>query len=188
MGAQPTLSAQPTDALLMREVQSGSQVALGKLYGRLAPPAYRTAMSVCHERACAEDAVQDAFVSLWVSRRSYHTERGTVAHWVMSIVRHRAIYLARHRSVVRVSAEITPLQTQAVVEDVPSALDARADSQRLRLLLARLPPAQRQVIELAFFDGLTHAQIAHRLNLPAGTVKGRMRLGFRKLRSEFDGQ
>jgi RNA polymerase sigma-70 factor, ECF subfamily len=179
------ISAQASDGLLMREVQSGSQVALGRLYDRLAPSAYRTAMSVCHERFCAEDAVQDAFVSMWVSRSSYHAERGTVVHWVMSIVRHRASYLARHGSVMpELDVETTP-RTPAVVEDVPSALDARADSEHLRLLLAKLPRAQRQVIELAFFDGLTHAEIADRLHLPPGTVKGRMRLGFRKLRSEF---
>ena len=155
-------SAPPTDALLMREVQSGSRVALGKLYERLAPSAYRTAMSVCHERSCAEDAVQDTFVSMWVSRRSYHSERGTVEHWAMSIVRHRASYLTRHESIIGVlSAGTTPPQAQAAVDDVPSALDARADAERLKLLVAGLPRAQQQVIELAFFEGLTHAEIAH---------------------------
>jgi RNA polymerase sigma-70 factor, ECF subfamily len=183
------ISAQASDGALMREVQSGSRVALGKLYERLAPSAYRTAMSVCHERSCAEDAVQDAFVSMWVSRWSYHSERGTVVHWAMSIVRHRARYLARRGSIIRGPiAGTLPLPARAVVEDVPSALDARADAKRLKLLLARLPHEQQQVIELAFFDGLTHAEIADRLDLPPGTVKGRMRLGFRKLRAEFDVQ
>jgi RNA polymerase sigma-70 factor, ECF subfamily len=181
------VSARPSEALLMREVQSGSRTALGELYGRLAPSAYRTAMSVCHERSCAEDAVQDAFVSMWVSRCSYHAERGTVVHWAMSIVRHRASYLAQHGSMIRgAGAGTTPPPARAVVEDVPSALDARAEAERLRQLLARLPRAQRQVIELAFFASLTHAEIADRLDLPPGTVKGRMRLGLRKLRSEFD--
>ena len=83
----------------MQDVQAGSRVALGELYDRLRPRAYRTAMSVCHDHDCAQDAVQDAFVSIWVSRETYRAARGTVVHWALSIVRHRAIYLARRRSV-----------------------------------------------------------------------------------------
>ena len=69
---------------------------------------------------------------------------------------------------------------------MPSEFDARAEARQLMLLLARLPPAQREVIRLAFFDGLTHREVARRLALPPGTVKGRMRLGLRKLRSELE--
>ena len=92
------VSAEPTDAALMQEVQHGSRVALGELYGRFASRAYRTALSTCHDRDCAEDAVQDAFVSMWSSRASYRPERGPVLGWAMSIVHHRAIYLGRRQS------------------------------------------------------------------------------------------
>lgn len=181
------ISAEPTDAALMQEVQHGSRIALGKLYGRFARRAYRTAVATCHDRDCAEDAVQDAFVSMWSSRASYRPDRGPVVTWAMSIVRHRAIYLARRRSFGLAPDERTTwLETQPAGDDVPSDVESRAEAAQLEQLLLRLPAAQREVIRLAFFDGMTHRQIALRLSLPPGTVKGRMRLGLTKLRSGLE--
>lgn len=180
------VSAKPTDAALMQELQAGGRCALGELYVRFSSRAYRTAFSVCHDRDCAQDAVQDAFVSIWSSRMTYQPARGPVARWAMTIVRHRAIYLARRQSATAALHEgQTWVEGQPAQDDVPSEFDARAEADHLTLLLARLPPAQREVIRLAFFDGLTHKEIARRLALPPGTVKGRMRLGLRKLRSEL---
>jgi RNA polymerase sigma-70 factor (ECF subfamily) len=175
-----------TDAMLMREVQSGEHRALGKLYDRFASRAYRTAFSVCHDRDCAQEAVQDAFVSMWSSRMTYKPARGSVERWAMSIVRHRAVYLARRRSIAA-GRDDGParLDQQFARDDVPTDFAARAETARLAELLTRLPPAQREVIRLGFFDGLTHEAIAHQLALPPGTVKGRMRLGLTKLRSEL---
>ena len=176
-----------TDAVLMRDVQAGERRALGELYGRFAVRAFRTALSVCHDRECAEDAVQDAFVSMWSSRSTYQPTRGPVVGWAMTIVRHRAIYLARRRALAAVREEgASSLERQPAGDDVCGELDARLERERLAQLLTRLPPAQREVIQLGFFDGLTHEQIARRLALPPGTVKGRMRLGLRKLRYELD--
>jgi RNA polymerase sigma-70 factor, ECF subfamily len=175
------------DAALMREVQAGSRLALAELYGRFASRAYRTALIVCHERECARDAVQDAFVSVWSSRATYKPTRGPVEQWVMAIVRHRASYLARRRSVAVTRNEGSArLDEQPSRDDVPADLEARGDAERLTRLLAGLPPAQREVIRLGFFQGLTHRQIARRLALPPGTVKGRMRLGLSKLRAGLD--
>ena len=172
--------------MLMREVQAGRSSALGELYGRFAARAFRTALSVCHDRECAQDAVQDAFVSMWSSRSTYQPMRGSVVGWAMTIVRHRAIYLARRRALAATREEGSlRLERQPARDDVAGELDARDERERLTQLLAHLPPAQREVIELGFFDGLTHEQIAGRLALPAGTVKGRMRLGLRKLRREL---
>lgn len=179
------ISAEPTDAALMKDVQGGSRVALGRLYGRFAPRAYRTAMSVCHDRDCAEDAVQDAFVAIWASRATYRGDRGAVERWAMSIVRHRAIYLARRRVGDGLS-EAKRLEQQTARDDVPSDFAARAEAEQLARLLARLPHTQQQVIRLGFFNGLTHEEIARRLDLPPGTVKGRMRLGLIKLRDGLD--
>jgi len=181
------VSAEPTDAALMQEVQHGSHIALGKLYGRFARRAYRTAVATCHDRDCAEDAVQDAFVSIWSSRASYRPDRGPVVTWAMSIVRHRAIYLARRRSYGPAPDErSTWLEAQPACDDVPSEVESRAEAAKLEQLMRRLPATQREVIRLAFFDGMTHRQIALRLSLPPGTVKGRMRLGLTKLRSGFE--
>ena len=161
------VSDQQTDAALMREVQAGGRAALEELYVRFAPPAYRTAMSVCRDHECAQDAVQDAFVAIWRSRASYRFERGPVVHWAMSIVRHRAIYLARRRSVRRGLDEgTTRLEAQAAEDDVPSDVESREDAEQLKLQLARLPRTQQHVIQLAFFNDLTHREIARRLGLP----------------------
>jgi RNA polymerase sigma-70 factor (ECF subfamily) len=176
-----------TDAVLMREVQAGERHALGELYDRFAVRAFRTALSVCHDRECAQDAVQDAFVSMWSSRSTYQPTRGSVVGWAMTIVRHRAIYLARRRTLAATRQEDSVrLERQPAHDDVAGEIDARCERERLTQLLARLPPAQREVIQLGFFEGLTHEQIARRLALPPGTVKGRMRLGLRKLRYELD--
>jgi RNA polymerase sigma-70 factor (ECF subfamily) len=180
------ISAKPTDAALMQEVQAGQHFALGELYDRFSSRAYRTAFSVCHDRDCAQDAVQDAFVSMWSSRMTYQPTRGPVVRWAMTIVRHRAIYLARRQSrTVGLDEGKARIEEQPAQDDVPTEFEARAEVRRLTLLLARLPLAQREVIRLAFFDGLTHREIARRLALPPGTVKGRMRLGLSKLRSEL---
>jgi RNA polymerase sigma-70 factor, ECF subfamily len=176
-----------TDAALMVEIQAGEHLALGALYDRFAERAFQTALSVCHDRDCAHDAVQDAFVSMWSSRATYQPTRGSVVGWTMSIVRHRAIYLHRLRSLTA-GREQGPgrLEDQPAPDDVPSDFAAHAKTKELAALLARLPPAQRQVIQLGFYDGLTHHEIARQLTLPPGTVKGRMRLGLTKLRSELD--
>jgi RNA polymerase sigma-70 factor (ECF subfamily) len=105
----------------------------------------------------------------------------------MSIVRHRAIHLVRLRSVAaRREAGAGGLELQVAPDDVPSDFAVRAETEQLTKMLARLPQAQREVIKLGFFNGLTHQEIAQRLALPPGTVKGRMRLGLTKLRSGLD--
>jgi RNA polymerase sigma-70 factor (ECF subfamily) len=181
------MSLRLTDAVLMREVQAGERLALGVLYDRFAQRAYRTALSVCHDRECAQDAVQDAFVSMWSSRSTYQPARGSVVGWAMTIVRHRAIYLARRRAAAAAREEgSSRLERQPARDDVVGELAARLEREQLTQLLTALPPAQREVIQLGFFDGLTHDQIARRLELPPGTVKGRMRLGLTKLRGELD--
>jgi RNA polymerase sigma-70 factor (ECF subfamily) len=177
----------PTDARLMQEVQGGQRLALGELYARFASRAYGTAFSVCHDRDCAQEAVQDAFVSMWSSRATYEPKRGSVLTWAMGIVRHRAIYLARRRSIAALRREGSEqLEQLPARDDVAGDFLARADAVELEGLLARLPAAQREVIRLGFFDGLTHEQISRRLALPPGTVKGRMRLGLTKLRAGLE--
>lgn len=177
-----------TDEALMLEVQTGGRVALGELYDRLADRAYRTAFAVCHDRDCAQDAVQDAFVAMWSSKATYEPARGPVAAWAMSIVRHRAIYLSRRRALAMRLAEETELEHRSAVEDVLSDVHTRDALARVMEVLSKLPSAQQEVIRLGFFDGFSHGEIARRLALPPGTVKGRMRLGLTKLRLELDAE
>ena len=176
-----------TDAALMQEVQAGKRSALEELYSRFASRAYRAALFVCHDQDCAQDAVQDAFISLWSSGATYQPARGPVERWVMAIVRHRAIYLARRQSrSVLLNGGTQRLEAEPAPDDVPADFAARAEAQELLELLVRLPPTQGEVIRLGFFEGLTHREIALQLALPPGTVKGRMRLGLNKLRHELD--
>jgi RNA polymerase sigma-70 factor (ECF subfamily) len=173
--------------MLMEAVQAGERRALGELYERFASRAYRTALSVCHDRDSAQDAVQDAFVSMWSARATYRPALGSVAGWAMSIVRYRAVYLAQRRTLAAGRDERADLlEAQAARDDVPVDFAERSDAEQLEEFLKQLPRAQREVIRLGFFEGLTHVQIARRLALPPGTVKGRMRLGLTKLRSELD--
>ena len=132
----------------------------------------------------AEDIVQEAFLSIWRSRLRYRRERGSVRTWVLGIVHHRGIDALRRNLVHdrrRVSAEgIEERQEAPERTDVEAA--RRDEARSVRRALDKLPDGQGQVIELAYFGGFTHTQIAEMLGMPVGTVKGRMRLGLEKLR------
>jgi RNA polymerase sigma-70 factor (ECF subfamily) len=177
-------SVAATDAELMRRAQSGERAAFGDLYGRLSARAYRVAAAVCHDDASAQEAVQDAFAAMWSARATYQPARGDVAGWAMAVVRNRAIRVSRRRA-AEAGRTAGDTRERAAPDDVEAEAAARADARDLRKLLHRLPTAQREVIALGFYGGFTHEEIAERLSLPPGTVKGRMRLGLRKLRDDI---
>jgi len=183
----PSPPPELSDAVLMAEVQAGERVALGQLYERFWTRAYRIAFAVCRDRDCAEDAVHDAFVSMWSSRATYQPLRGPVLGWAMSIVRHRAIYLTRRHAVLAAHNDgPARLEEQLAKDDLPADFVINAETEELAALLKMLPAAQQEVIRLGFFEELTHQEIALRLALPPGTVKGRIRLGLNKLRTELE--
>ena len=171
------------DGDLMRQVVQGDGPALAELYDRYCDSAMRIAGSVCRDRTRAEDAVQDAFISVWRGAASYRPERGGVSTWLLQIARNRAIdaarrdYLHDRRRTVADDLTGTPAPDDVVAETC-----SRADATQVVALLADLPPRQREVLTLAYFDELTHQEIAMRLGIPAGTVKGRIRAGLRALR------
>lgn len=143
-------------------------------------------MYVCRDHGRAEDAVQEAFISLWHSRASYRPDRGPVAAWLLTLVRHRAIDLARRndKHAARRASEdrLDAHPATDDPDDVAATVARRADAGHLQALLSQLPAPQREVIQLAIYSQLTHSEIAEHLDVPAGTVKGRMRLGLEKLR------
>jgi RNA polymerase sigma-70 factor, ECF subfamily len=141
-------------------------------------------------RAVAEDVVQEAFLSIWRSRLRYESERGSVRSWVLGIVHHRTIDMLRRNLVHdrrRTDAEgIEERQESPERTDVEVA--RREEARSVRAALDTLPDQQTKVIELAYFGGFTHTQIAEMLEEPVGTIKGRMRLGLEKLRRQLSGE
>jgi RNA polymerase sigma-70 factor (ECF subfamily) len=170
------------DDQLMVRVQHGEASAFEELYDRHARAAMRVARHVRSD--LGEEAVQEGFVSVWRSRDTYDSAQGSVRGWILAIVRRRALDLVRfetHRAATTSAWRLDLKPGPGVLEhDIIAAEDAR----RLREMIGDLPPLQREVIVLAYFAGLTHTEIAARLRLPAGTVKGRMRLGMTKLRHD----
>lgn len=168
----------------MQLVRDGDARAFEVIFDRHAGAAFSLAYRMCGRRAVAEDVVQETFLSLWRSGARYDRARGSVRSWVLSVVRNRAIDAFR-RTAVRDSRDVADqgvAQLLAAPELTEKEVERRDDARLVRGALGNLPADQRQVIELAYFGGFTHTQIAEMLDLPAGTVKGRMRLGLAKLR------
>jgi RNA polymerase sigma-70 factor (ECF subfamily) len=172
------------DEDLMQLVRDGEVRAFDVIFDRHSGAAFSLAYRMCGRRAMAEDVVQEAFVSLWRSGARYDRARGSVRSWVLSAVHNRAIDAFRRES-LRGARDV---RDDAIAERVESderverEVERRDDAREVRSALVGLPDDQRQVIELAYFGGFTHTEIADMLELPAGTVKGRMRLGLAKLR------
>jgi RNA polymerase sigma-70 factor, ECF subfamily len=172
------------DEDLMPLVNDGDAKAFEVVFDRHADAAFSLAYRMCGRQSMAEDVVQEAFVSLWRSGARYDRTRGSVRTWILGVVHNRAIDLFR-REVVRAGRDVNAddaVERMPAPEDVALDAERRQDALQVRSALQELPADQRQVIELAYFGGFSHTQIAEMLELPAGTVKGRMRLGLTKLR------
>ena len=175
------------DEELISLVVDGDTRAFASLYDRHSRAAYSLAYRLTNGRQAAEDLAQEAFIKAWRSAGSYRVGRGSVRTWILSIVRNRTIDQFR--------ADATRRRTQEKVEtEAPRSLpnEAFAETWRnfkrdlVRQALEELPYEQREVLALKHFSELTHAEIAERLCLPLGTVKGRMRLGLEKLRKNSE--
>jgi RNA polymerase sigma-70 factor, ECF subfamily len=175
------------DDRLMAEVKDGNVAAFEALYRRYRARAHRVAWSICHDEGRAEEAVQEAFVSIWRRRATRVPRPGTVPAWLLTAVRYRAIDLRRRdRRHTQRRAREAALEARPAPVNVPEQVVTHERSGHLLELLAKLPAPQREVIALAYFHGLSHSEIAAALGLPHGTVKGRMRLGLDKLRKAGD--
>jgi RNA polymerase sigma-70 factor (ECF subfamily) len=172
------------DDELIAAIAGGDHAALLMLYDRYGRMAYGLAYRILGDPGTAEEAVQDAFLRVWRRAATFDPERarGAVRAWLLTIVHHCAIDLVRRRaSAPRVVAGLDEIAERQAVPDAWSDVSGRLDQERVRTAVATLPGEQRRAIELAFFDGLTHREIAERDGLPLGTVKGRLRLGLRRL-------
>jgi RNA polymerase sigma-70 factor, ECF subfamily len=178
------------DEELMPRIGEKDPDAFEVFYDRHGGVAYSLAYRIVGERGAAEDVVQEAFISIWRSGARYDRARGSVRSWMLGIVRNRAIDFLRSKAG---RAPKLDFDDDAVLEHRPSAelTDAEAlrreTTHELRGALGELPGEQSKVIELAYFGGFSHSEIATMLEVPLGTVKGRMRLGLEKIRGELAG-
>jgi RNA polymerase sigma factor (sigma-70 family) len=192
--AEPTPLVRPdaeseevSEAELMRQVAVGEIGGLETLYDRYHAMAYALALRITTETGLAEDVVQDSFLGVWRNAGRYAEDKGSVRGWLMAIVRHRAIDAMRRRRAGFALGEETDdiLPAALTLPDIWPEVAGRLDAQQVRRALTDLPPAQREVIELAYFDGLTQREISDRTHAPLGTVKSRMRLGLVSLRGQL---
>ncbi len=168
----------------MALVQGGDADAFEVVYDRHCNAAFSLAYRMCGRRASAEDVLQEAFLALWRSGARYDRTRGSVRNWILRIVHNRAVDALR-RGVVRDSHllhEEGAVERVAGSEDTEERALDREQAHEVRGALRGLPKEQSRVIELGYFGGFTHTEIASMLQMPVGTVKGRMRLGLAKLR------
>jgi RNA polymerase sigma-70 factor (ECF subfamily) len=173
----------------MRLVALGDHEAFIVVYDRHARAALGAAMGMTRSREAAEEIVQEAFVSLWRRAGSYNAARGSLRTFVLAVVRYRAIDALRSQSTrsQRQASDEGLEKTHEAFERTEVEATRREEAATLRAALAKLPQAQSRAIELAFFAGLSHREVAAHLGMPIGTVKGRIRSGIEKLRGELRG-
>lgn len=173
----------PSDQELMRRVRRQDQAALATLYQQYGTQVYSLAYRVVRHTHLAEEVAQDTFLKVWRLADQWDSGKGQLSSWILTIARNTAIDRLR-------SEQRQPTSGSAPLEYIPDVVSSiglphdagRMNSQLLLDLMRQLPPDQAEAIELAFFQGLTHSQLAERLGLPLGTVKTRVRLGLQKLR------
>jgi len=186
-------SQQEIDRDTLARVASGDQTAFATLYDRLSGPLYSLAVRMLGDAAEAQDALQDVFLQIWRRAANYDAQQSSVFSWATLMTRSRVIDRLRARGRrLRVVAASTDdenhLQAIADASAAPSGADTvegNDEAVRVRSIVNKLPAEQRQAIELAFFNDLTHHEIAAQLNEPLGTIKARIRRGLLKLRGQI---
>jgi len=168
----------------MHHVRKADPLAFEVMFDRHSSAAFSLAYRMCGRRTLAEDVVQEAFLSLWRRGGRFDGTRGSVRSWLLGAVRNKAIDSFRHES-AKAGRDVNDEEAIGAMparEETEREVERRDDARHVHGALAQLPGEQRRVIDLAYFGGYTTREIADMLDLPAGTVKGRMRLGLVKLR------
>ncbi|MFN8537201.1 MAG: sigma-70 family RNA polymerase sigma factor [Thermomicrobiales bacterium] len=176
-----------SDDALLDAIRRRDEEMIAALYDRYGRLAFGLAYRVVGERNAAEDVVQEAFLSIWRRAASFETTRGSVRTWVLSIVHHRAIDRLRGTAGrTRQDAPIDDFERVLAIDDPWREVSQVIQRESLQKAIATLPDAQRQAVELAF-DGYTQREIATGMDVPVGTVKGRLRLAMQRLRTLLAG-
>lgn len=183
-----TVRTTTDDQHALERMKRGEEGALAELYDRHGRFVYALALRIVRDRGDAEDITQDVFVQAWKQSDRFDAGRGHVVAWLLNIARARAIDLLRRRR-----SRPQPAEHDASEEatDLEPGQDVQLDWSRraaaVQQAMASLPVLQRMAVELAFFEGLTHAEIAEQLEVPLGTIKTRVRQGLLKLRDSLAG-
>ncbi|MFP2956621.1 sigma-70 family RNA polymerase sigma factor [Myxococcus sp. 1LA] len=187
--AVPRASDPASDRALLRQVALGGVQAMRDVYARCGGRSFAIALRLLQTRADAEEVLQEAFLEVWRRAREFDPDRGGLDAWVTTIVRTRAIDRLRAQGTVARVVEGASHQGPPV-SAMPPAPDEAASQEEARgqvqAALARLPPEQREVVELAYFEGLSQREISERTGDPLGTVKTRARLALEKLGALLD--
>jgi RNA polymerase sigma-70 factor, ECF subfamily len=180
-------AAQRSDAALLAQAHAGDAAAFAVVYDRHASAAYSLAYRMVRTRSTAQDVVQESFLALWRTD-TYRADKGSLRSFVLGIVRNRAIDVLRkdRRRSTEERTDEAALASLPAGDRTDAEVEQREAQRLLRAALAALPEPQQQALELAFFEGLTHAEIALRLDAPVGTIKSRVRLGLQRLREQSD--
>ena len=169
-----------SDEALLALVSRGDEAALGELYDRYGRVAYGLALRILRDRSLAEDAVQEAFLAVWRSAGTFLAEHGKPSTWILTLVHRRAVDLVRREE--RRRADPIDELAHPTGEATDEEAWLRAQRQVVQEALRKLPPDQREAIELAYYGGFTQSELAERLGQPLGTIKSRMFTGLRTLR------
>ncbi len=186
--AEPKPSREDTrvqDAALLARIRDRDERAMEELYQRFSGPLYSLAYQVTGADRFAQDVVQEVFIAVWKDAGRFDPNRGALAPWLFSLARHKAIDLVRREANVRKRTADVDLAFEEAPDDVHQEAWLRHRSERVRAAITTLPDAQREALELAFFAGLTHVEVAEQLGIPLGTAKTRIRTALLKLREEL---
>ena len=181
---QPAAESQAEDVSCLRRIASGDQAAAGGLYDRHSRALYSLILRIVGDETEAEDVLQEVFAQAFRQASRYDASRGAVAAWLLMMARSRAIdrLRARRTRFEGATGEVTLDEMPDAQPNVAAVMLTDEQTRKVRRALGQLPLLQRMAIELAYYEGLSHSEIAERLEQPLGTVKTRIRLGLLKLR------
>lgn len=183
----PAPPSRLSDGELLRRIGAGEVQAVGELYDRYAPTLLPLAIRIVHDRPEAEDVVHDAFVAVSDRAGQYVPERGSVAAWLITLVRNLSIDRKRRRDRRGTLArDILAHEPQETIQGPEELTSGAAERAKVRRALADLPEAQRVTLEIAFFEGLTYPEIAAREGVPLGTIKSRAARAIASLREALE--
>ncbi|WP_245988719.1 ECF RNA polymerase sigma factor SigK [Flexivirga caeni] len=184
-----TAGEPPSLAGLLQQVGQGDEAAFTQLYDATAARVHGLVCRVVVDRAMSEEVTQEVFLEVWRTSPRFSPDRGSALSWLFTIAHRRAVdrvrsvNAARHRDATYVSTQSEPAY-DSTSEQVTGSLQAVS----VRAAIAQLSPVQREAVELAYFEGISHAEVAQRLGIPLGTAKSRIRDGLLALRAAFGGE